>query len=362
MPIPTPYPDETRDRFLARCEAFLHKNDSYLGTNQVYALGAAQWERSRKQSTTKADTELPTPNPAVPGATKDPQWLRYSLLLRKLIREAWDESSADWADKLLQKIQEADVEGARKTLQSGLSPLKKRFKKALGDKVGILVDLAFKKSNAYWKKYALDWIANAPKEKGDVSGNESRFITKAVESPDDAYQERIRALHAEQIKQLAIAYPEHILAPEIERLISLMADYEIAREIDIAYIAERANKFLAADTYWSQFTDVHIGRMWHSDGIAFANANKVGRLQIVAILDEVTCGVCLVMHGQEVDVKQAQVKVDKDLDIKNIDDYIDAWKFPRFNEVQLLGPEEITKAGYLVPFHPHCRCSQMWLY
>ena len=217
---------------------------------------------------------------------------------------------------------------------------------------------AGKKAHAFWKK--LEGKGGKKKDVSDTNYLLSKADTTATQPPE-TYSQRLQRLHAEQVARFAEEYPGRILHPEITRLIDLMESYDVAREIDVLQIAERANRVIAADAYWNDLSTLQVNRLWQADGVKYAEENGVSRLQIVAILDEVTCPVCIVMNGQEVEVKQQSKKIDKGLNIEDPEEYAQAWRFPRFNEVQLLTSEEITDRGHGAPFHPNCRCQMRWL-
>ena len=192
---------------------------------------------------------------------------------------------------------------------------------------------------------------------------------KKADKPTDLNNRRdyLRSIHEDQLALFVETFPERILHPQIDYLISLLPEYENAREIDITRLAERAERITSGGDYWDGLSDVHVSRLWHQDGVALAAENKITQMQIIAKLDDRTCDVCMVMHGNIVNVDQAAAKFDQDMEIQDPDEYADSWAFPRFNEVQLLSADDITSAGYMPPFHPGhkgqdgCRCTMRFL-
>jgi hypothetical protein len=170
---------------------------------------------------------------------------------------------------------------------------------------------------------------------------------------DPDRRDRLRQIKADQMEAFMERFPDRILDPEIERLIDLMPEYETAVELDLEELAERAGRMLESEAYWESMSDVEVSRMWNGDGVALSKEQGIITMQIIAMIEDVEnppCSVCLVFHGNEVDVETADAKYNGEQP-DDPQQYVEMWAFPRFNEVQLMTPEELTDSGDVPPFH-----------
>jgi hypothetical protein len=279
----------------------------------------------------------------------------YVQMLSRILKTSWQSASADWKKSLSAAIKDGDVKRVKSLLKTGNSVGAHARAKLSIPVGGTLLGLQ-RKAAKYWAD--------------EYSSRRRKAVEKAGGSilNDPDRRERLRGLKQEQIENFVEEFPNRILHPEIERLVDLMSEYESGREIDLAEIAGRCERLIDADDYWNELSSVEVSRMWHGDGVDLAKEQGMTRMQIIAMLDDLTCDVCLVFHGSEVNVEDAADRYEKDGEIEDPEEYAQAWAFPRFNEVQLMDAGDLTDSGYLPPFHPGgggkggCRCTLRPLY
>jgi len=226
-------------------------------------------------------------------------------------------------------------------------------------------------------KSAMVWNASAPYVK-KAFGNATKkglkhftdqqaktksvFVSKLNQADWDRLVETSLTNHMELFTR---EFPDRILGPEVERLVNLFVS---RAETDIAAIATVQERIRRLDQmlsgYLYDLTDVTVGRAWNFAGINMAYDTGVVRAMIVAILDALTCQVCVRLHGKRIDVAAMYNRANAFLnaDYANATDVASGWPFPRIADVDNVSPRIIEARGYLPMFHNKCRCDIVFLW
>lgn len=272
-----------------------------------------------------------------------PDWFTDSVQLRYLLQGTWDQVSEDWiaeARKAIEAFDDAKLEALGKQL----SALGVDMESALGSNPDAILLNLQSKAHAAWVSQAASFLR--PAELKDYATDYQRYLVD---------------VHAEQVRQFSKAFPERILHPQVIRQAELLRDSELGTSIDLARLTERFDRITRYEHYWENMSDVHVSRLWHADGIQYAHANGVARLQVTGIDDRRRCPVCRRMDGHETDVQLAVDKLERDVSETDPTAFVQSWPFPRIDDIDNISAEAITQKNFLIPFHGRCRCSYLWL-
>lgn len=270
-----------------------------------------------------------------------PDWWMDAQQLNSLLRGSWANVSRSFSAQVKDAVSSGKFDQADDLLKT-IDSLGVNMSAALGDQPQAIFAALLSKSEAAWTLHGKETLA-----------------VQRIEKYDGDYRRFLADVHAEQIKKFTELNPGRILHPEIQRQI----DYLKApgtRSIDLDIMAERMGRTIKQDGYWEGLSDVHVARLWHSDGILFADQNGVVECYIAGPDDQRTCPVCQRMVGQRFLVSDARAKIDRDIGITDPDKYVAAWKFPRIQDVDNISQEQLQKKGYLPPLHSRCRHSVAW--
>lgn len=297
--------------------------------------------------------------------------LKYSHMLAKLLAGAWNAETGDVTRRIERAVETGNAKAIKRELNKSVWRWSEGVEKKLAKKIAAVVLLTQERARQYWWKERARYtrtkgmtgpeVVRSKAEDDEDEDNEDMRGNNVAVSRSESYQDRVRRLHAAQLTELARRYPERVLSPEIEKLIDFMAEYDTLSETELTRIQTRVvNSLIHPDSYWQGISNVHAARLWHSTGVDMAKAKGVKEMQVVGIWDKRTCPVCKVMIGQVVRVAQVAERLEASLSVEDPDEYVAAWRFPRFNEIQLLDPDALTARGDIPPFHPNCRCSMVW--
>lgn len=279
-------------------------------------------------------------------------FLKYALLYRKLVSAAWSDISAEPRAAFVQAVNDWNPEKAKEA-QADLVKLGGALVEEISAK-GIQVCASILNASDKF------WVKHAETERAAQGVSTEKAHRVRVRKAEEA---TLDLLVEQQIEAFLKKFPERVLDPELRREIELMAASPMARDIDVARIAQRIEKLMEAEKYWDDLSQVQIARLWQANGIFMAEAEGVKRVQIVEVMgDKRTCPVCVAAHGQEIEVGRAADKLRSGLKITDPDEYVSFWPFPRFPEVQLWSPEDWTRDGRFPPFHNRCRGQIRYLY
>lgn len=281
-----------------------------------------------------------------------PPFLKHALLYRKLVSSAWLDISAEPRAEFVDAILDWNVDRAREA-QAELLTLGPVLVDQIAEHGIQICASIIKASDKFWAKHA-----ETEREAQGVSTAKTHRVRvrKADEVTLDLLVER-------QIEAFLAKFPDRILSPDLRREVELMAASPMARDVDIERIAQRLEVLMKAEKYWDDLSQVQIARMWQANGIFMAETEGVKRVQIVEMVgDKRTCPVCVIAHGQEIEVGRAADKLRAGLKLTDPDEYVAFWPFPRFPEVQLWSPEDWTRDGRFPPFHNRCRGQVRYLY
>jgi len=276
--------------------------------------------------------------------TKPPPWTKYGIMLRQTLAGAWHDASAEFTADLLAAFRAQD-EGAVIELADNLDNIGKALTESVTPEVKAIFKVAGKAGATAWKAHATD-----------VLGSKKAELSLAE------YLVELEEAFVTQLGILAETYPERVLHAEILRQLSLIVENPFARIIDVEQITERVKILMASEHYWEGFSHLHISRLWQSTGVELAYRNGVDVMQVVEVMDKRTCPVCRIFHGTEIRTAAMKEKIDSSLSITDPEEYIKAWPFPRWNEIQLSTPAELTEKNAIPPYHGSCRGTVRFLY
>ena len=274
-----------------------------------------------------------------------PPWWKTARTLSLLLSAAWRQGSRWYFDRARKAIQAKGLEGAREAL-TGTDTLGYVMGRLVTKKPLTLLLLMLREGAPYWAARVA--LAKAGQ--------------KAEGSQKDDHQDRIAHAVTRQIQQFAMAHPDRILQPEIERQLQYLADSNLTTMADVSDVLDRLEALSNQDTYWDRLSDVQVARAWHAQGVLMGRDGGITRAAISGPDDEKTCAVCKRMIGLEFDVPAMADKIEADLGLEDLDDYIDAWTFPRAGDVDNISREALAAQMRFPPYHPHCRHSVALLY
>ncbi len=181
------------------------------------------------------------------------------------------------------------------------------------------------------------------------------------------YKEYLAKSYAEQIRAFVTAVPERRINPYIQKQLDWIKESDFTRAADLTPLSERLERvhaLLGGERNWENLSQTQVSRLWHHDGILLAEQNNVAVMQVVGPLDKRTCPVCQHMVGLEIDVKMAANHVRIAADIRDPGAYLEAFPFPRLEDVDNIGRDELAAKGPLTipPYHPGCRHELIWLF
>lgn len=276
-----------------------------------------------------------------------PPWFRDSTQLRALIQGAWDEVSAEFTDKLLKLIGDGDYDAVEKLLSANEGLGGEAAQLLAKGPEAVLLNMHLK-ADSWWKLH------------GEEAG-----VKKTV-GLTEKYQRLMAKAQANQVLSFVEKFPERVLHPEIIRQLQYLQDTARPDALTISGIADRLERFSKADDYWGKITDTHVARAWVGDGIRYAKENGIAVGRVTGPMDNKTCPVCRHMIGLPISIDKAIAKLDRDLGITDPEKYVEAWKFPRIEDVDNMSREKLRglaeENGWYGAFHPHCRHYVAWLY
>jgi hypothetical protein len=262
---------------------------------------------------------------------------RESVLLRNLLQGAWDDVSGDFVNDVLDAVSGLDIAKLQSLLDE-VQSLGPNFRKAISKPVDTIVNTIALKANSYW---------------------ESQL--KNPSSIPNSYQNTIRQLTANQIKLFAEKSPERFIHPEIVRQIQYLKESDLTRSFDVTSIAERLKRVASQEKYFENLSDVQVARQWHATSVFLGRENKVLKGMISGPTDPPICLVCMHMVGTSIDLKKTADRLEKALDYKTVDEYKEAFPFPRLADVDNISRDDLAAKGFIVPFHGNCRHSLVYL-
>lgn len=272
-----------------------------------------------------------------------PGWIKDAASLRALLSGAWKNVSSDWIERVRSAFNAEDADAVGKLLETA-DTLGLEMSEAIGSKSEAILSNLQTKAHSYWIRQA------------------TRMGIEDLIDYGSDYQGFLVQTHADAVKRFAETYPTRILHPEITRQLDYLRESELTRTVDLTRINERLDLTMAGEKrYWQGMSDTQTARLWHADGVYLAESNGFKRGIISGPMDERTCPVCQNMVGIEVDIPEARAKFRSDAEIKDVDGYVEAWKFPRIDDVDNISSEDLSAKGFLPPFHCRCRHNVAWL-
>jgi hypothetical protein len=276
-----------------------------------------------------------------------PAFLKHALVLRKALVSTWGEVVKESKAQLLSA---ADAGNAKKTQAAlkEISALGPVLVEELGSKPEDILASAFKASSAFWIKHA-----------AKASGKSESKIRR----PARKLSSGLAAMAQVQIASFLAEFPTRIINPDIQAEIDMMVANPQTAVTDILSLKRRLELLVDADPYIDSLSQVQVARLWQVNGIQMGEADGVKRMQIEEMVgDKRCCPVCVMAHGQEIEVSRATKMIDQGLQITDPVKYNEFWAFPRFPEVQLWSPADWTNDGRFPPFHNRCRGQVRYLY
>lgn len=274
-----------------------------------------------------------------------PDWFTDSRRLSALIQGEWNRLTGEFLTDVQQAIRMKDYDKATELISD-----LKRF------------DFELSPSGNAQLALMLDGIQNRAIAAYTLHGLSDGLVSRIKEFDGD-YRKFLTQAHAEQIKSFVAKNPGRILHPEIERQVAYVRDTAEGRFVDVSLIAERMERVVKQEEYWKGLSDVQVSRLWHHDGVKLAEENKIDVLYVSGPDDIRTCPVCKTMLGQRLEVKRVLKRFEDHAKITDPDEYVKAWPFPRFEQIDNMSNEErVEKTGHMPPpYHPHCRHGVSWL-
>jgi hypothetical protein len=265
-------------------------------------------------------------------AKRKPEFVRDAVMLKNILTGAWADVSPDFVDSLLTAFKSGQVSEIRNALK-GMTELSGDF----GDKIDKKVDaLAISLQNRAEAYYI------------------SRLGKDAKSIPEDR-KTTIQDKWAEEVKNFSTRYPERVLHPEIERMITNLQE---GRYVDVAQISDRVKDLLDNNpaTYFEGLSDAEANRAFQETSVNLASENGYTQLMWTA-LGPSPCSVCDTLDGTIIEVEAAKDRFDAAQDISDPDEVSAHWSFPRLADVDNKNREDLTSDCNCPPAHPSCWCQ-----
>lgn len=190
--------------------------------------------------------------------------------------------------------------------------------------------------------------------------------TKKTKKDDtlDKWKLAIKGASAKHIRKFIESYPERFMHPQTKKLAEQALKNPNFRMIDRFALKERINKISKVPkAYIKDVSDIHAGRVWNFTGLIMARAQKVKEFQIISMLDNLTCPVCMRLHGTRFTVEIVYEKMRNLLgEDGNEKALIKAFPFPRIKDVDNVSAEQKRSLQTMPPFHGKCRCDVVMLW
>lgn len=282
-------------------------------------------------------------------ASKDTRlWGPESVLLSSIIYKGWiDHGGADFTDKLIDAF---DTSGDISVNAKRVEAIFKKYKN-VGKKV--------------WKEVEEKALAAIDK----TAASASRYFKKQRKDAEksemmDAWEKFIKATSANHIRKFLEAYPERIAHPQIKKLVLEAIKNPNLRTIDRANLLRRVRRISnLPKQYIKNVSDIHAGRIWNFTGLTMAREQGVREFQVISVLDNLTCPVCMRLHGTRFKVEVVHEKMVSFLSEEGNQDAIaKAFPFPRMKDVDNISAAKRRSLQTMPPFHGKCRCDIVMLW
>lgn len=183
-------------------------------------------------------------------------------------------------------------------------------------------------------------------------------IPKITKSAVKSYLFKASMSH---LASFVLSYPNRILEPEIQRLVTIVETNPSMRSIDRYDLTQRLDKIVGlGSSYFSGLSDVQIGRVWTWTALKLGQEQKREKYQVIAELDNKTCKVCFRLHGKDFYLEPALRKLDeivKEGNEMTPEELADEIPFPKISDIDNMTREELMESGFEPPFHNNCRCD-----
>lgn len=177
------------------------------------------------------------------------------------------------------------------------------------------------------------------------------------------------------LQAFTLAYPDRVLHPEVNRLVTLAETKPGLRTIDKADLLRRIERVdHIGNLYFEHMSDVNVGRLWNFTALEMAHNAGVTTYQVIAQRDKITCPVCNRLDGRKFSVQQAWESIEKSMPGFSVADVTasnanglaaamqQAFPFPRVAQIDNLSPQQVSNQGWFAPFHGRCRCDTVMLW
>ena len=268
-------------------------------------------------------------------------WGPEAIMIHRYMTQGWNEAGGEehlqtLANLLDPKGLEPDTDGINDLFEE------------------VLPDVAAESAELSYQKIRVTLFGLVVKARQHFDKQKAQAL-KITQESWDAY---IAQTSANQIALFQQAFPDRVLYPEVERMVTLAQNKQNLRTIDIANLQSRMERVTQYPSrYFEGVSDVQAGRAWTHTGIAMAHAEGITEYQVISEGDRNVCPVCARLDGKVFEIPGAMERLEATLELQDPEAIAAAAPFPRLDDVDNKSLDELRGSAFYPPFHGRCRCE-----